>query len=173
MSKTSVVMVLCGGFLCAVPACPQAGAISGSDQQFVNTAAQTDMTEAHVGQMAQDRGASQGVKDFGQTLVTDHTSDYTQLSTIVAKDGGTVPKGLDAAHDRMIAPFDRLKGAAFDHKFAQEMVMGHTKAIAEYRREAKDGQNADIKAYANQALPTLEKHLQMARDLAKSKGKKK
>jgi putative membrane protein len=132
-------------------------------------AAQTDMMEAHLGQMAQDQGAAQGVKDFGQTLVTDHTNDYQQLTASAGKANLTVPKGLDAARDRMIAPFNKLKGAAFDRKFIQEMVVGHTKAIAEYRREARDGQNADIKAYATQALPTLEKHLEIARGLEKHK----
>lgn len=168
MSKTSIGITLCCAALCALPAFSQANA-SSSDQKFVDMAAQTDMTEAHLGQMAQDQGSAQGVKDFGQTLVTDHTSDYTQLTAAAGKASLNVPKGLDAAHDRMIAPFEKLKGAAFDRRFIQEMVVGHTKAVAEYRREAKDGQNADIKAYANQALPTLEKHLEAARDLQKHK----
>ena len=70
----------------------------------------------------------------------------------------------------MIAPFEKLKGPAFDHRFVQETVTGHTKAIPEYQKEANNGQNADIKAYVNQALPTLQKHLEQARDLQKSKG---
>ena len=73
----------------------------------------------------------------------------------------------------MITPFEKLKGAAFDHHFTQAMVAGHQKAIAEYQKEANNGQNADIKAYANQALPTLQKHLEQARDLQKSKSAKK
>ncbi len=69
----------------------------------------------------------------------------------------------------MIAPLSKMKAAAFDRKFVHDMVAGHEKAIAEYQREAKDGQNADVKAYATQALPTLQKHLQTARDLEKGK----
>jgi putative membrane protein len=53
------------------------------------------------------------------------------------------------------------------------MVAGHQKAIAAYQKEANDGQNADIKAYANQTLPALQKHLEQARDLEKSKSAKK
>jgi putative membrane protein len=64
-----------------------------------------------------------------------------------------------------------LKGAAFDRRYAREMVAGHTKAITEYKRAAQDAQNADIKAYATQTLPTLEKHLQAAKDLAKPAAK--
>jgi putative membrane protein len=163
--------ILTGLFCCALGAVPalaqKAGATAMSDQQFIDFAAQTDMTEAHLGQAAANQAASQEVRDFAQMLVTDHTTDYTQLGTIATKAGLTVPKGLDAKHDKMVAPFEKLKGAAFDHRFAREMVMGHTKAIAEYKREAQDAQNPDVKAYASQALPTLEKHLQTAKDLEK------
>ena len=39
----------------------------------------------------------------------------------------------------------------------------------EYKREAQDAQNPDVKTYASQTLPTLEKHLQSAKDLEKKK----
>ncbi len=76
--KTGIAVAFCCGALCALPAFSQTPA-SGTDQQFVNTAAQIDMTEAHIGQMAQDQGGTQGVKDFGQMLVTDHTADYNNV----------------------------------------------------------------------------------------------
>lgn len=158
--------------LCCVPALAQkehakAGAAM-TDQQFVDFAAQTDMMEANLGQAAASQAASQGVKDYAQTLVTDHTSDYNQLSTVAGKANLVVPKGLDAAHDKMIAPLEKLKGAGFDHRYVQEMIAGHTKAIAIYKKEADDAQSADLKAYATQTLPTLQKHLDGAKDLAKA-----
>ncbi len=167
--KTILSSVICCA-LCQLPMMAQAAAGAGStDQDFVTLAAQTDMTEAHLGQLAQSQGSSQAVKDLGQMLTTDHTSDYSQLGTIATKAGLTVPKGTDAKHDKMIAPFEKLKGKAFDHRYAQMMVKGHQEAIAAYKKEASDGQNADIKAYAQQTLPTLEKHLKAAQDAEKGK----
>jgi len=171
MKKTSILIAFCCGALCSLPAFSQAAG-GTSDQDFVNMAAQTDMLEAHLGQMAADQASSDAVKSYAQMLTTDHTNDYQQLTMAATKAGLTVPKGLDAQHDKMITPFEKLKGAAFDRHFEQAMVAGHTKAIAEYQKEANNGQNADIKAYANQALPTLQKHLEQARDLEKSKGAK-
>ncbi len=158
----------CGIALCCVPAFAQATA-SASDQKFVDFAAQTDMTEAHLGQMAQEQASGQDVKDFAQTLVTDHTDDYNKLTAAATKAGATVPKGIDAANNKMIAPFEKMKGAAFDRRFERDMVTGHTKAIAEYKRAEADLQNPDLKAYATAALPVLEKHLQAAKDLEKTK----
>jgi len=135
-------------------------------------AAQTDMLEAHLGQMAAGQASRQDVKDYASMLVTDHTADYEQLTVLAAKDGFTMPKGLDAAHDRMIAPFDKLKGAAFESRYIHEMIVGHTEAIGIYTKEAADAENADLKAYASATLPTLHKHLDGAKALEKKPSKK-
>ena len=164
----NILSVLACYALWQLAAMAQAGA-GMTDQDFVNLAAQTDMTEAHLGKLAQDQGASQAVKDLGQMLAMDHTAEYSQLGMIAMKAGLTVPKSIDAKHDKMIAPFEKLKGKMFDRRYAQTMVKGHQEAIAAYKKEASDGQNADIKAYAQQTLPTLEKHLKAAQDAEKGK----
>lgn len=140
-----------------------------TDQQFVDFAAQTDMTEANLGQAAQEKGG-QAVQDYGASLRSDHTSDYNQLAEAAQKAGLTVPKGIDAKNDRVINSLDKLKGPAFDHRFAQEMIAGHEHAIAVYKQASEDAQNPDIKAYAQQALSTLQKHLGDAKQLEKPKG---
>ena len=141
-----------------------------TDQQFVDFAAQTDMVEANLGQLAQDAAATQPVKDYGNMLVTDHTADYKQLTDAAKQANLNVPSAIDAEHNKtMIAPFQKPKGAAFDRKYEQEMIAGHTKAIAIYKKEAADAQNDAIKSYAQTALPVLEKHLSGAKDLEKSK----
>ena len=143
-----------------------------SDQQFVDFAAQTDMVEANLGQLAQNVAAAQDVKDYGQMLATDHTSDLGQLYTAAKQANLNVPTAIDAEHNKaMIDPFQKLKGAAFDRRFAAEMVSGHTKAIAIYKKEAADAENPAIKSYAQTALPVLEKHLDGAKTLGKSGGK--
>ncbi len=168
--------VCCVGLLCVLALAQGAhkktaagAAAPMNDQDFVDFAGQTDMLEANLGQLAENQASAQGVKDYAQMLVTDHTNDYTQLSLVAGKANLIVPKGLDATHDKMIAPFDKLKGAAFAHRYIQEMIAGHTKAIAVYTKEAADAQSADLKAYASQTLPTLQKHLDSAKDLAKAK----
>ena len=138
-----------------------------TDQKFVDMAAQTDMLEAHLGQMAADHADSQDVKDYANMLVSDHTADYQQLTALAAKDSLTLPTALDASHNKLIAPFEQLKGAAFDSRYAHEMVAGHTGAIGVYTKESSDAQNADVKAYASATLPTLQKHLDGAKDLSK------
>lgn len=165
--------VVCCMTLATIPALGQKKAAEKgamTDQQFVDFAAQTDMVEANLGQLAQTVSDNQQVKDYGQTLVTDHTQDYQQLSDMAKQAGLNVPNAIDAEHNKMmIDPFQKLKGGAFDHKYIQEMVAGHTKAIEMYKKEAADAQNAQVKTYAQNALPVLEKHLAAAKDLEHAK----
>jgi putative membrane protein len=147
-----------------------------TDQQFVEWAGQTDMAEANLGQLASSQASSQGVKDYAQMVVTDHTSDYNQLTAAAGKASLNVPKGLDTDHQKMAASMQKAKGAAFDHQYIQAMITGHNKAISIYTKEASDAQSPDIKAYASAALPTLQKHLDGAKEIAtpqkKTAGKK-
>jgi putative membrane protein len=143
-----------------------------TDQQFVDFAAQTDMVEANLGQLAQDVGQSQAVKDYGKMLQSDHTDDYGQLQAAAQQTSLTVPNAIDAVHNKsMIGPMNKLKGAAFDHKYIAEMIAGHTKAIEIYKKEAQEAQNQAIKSYAETAVPVLQKHLDGAKDLQKDKTK--
>lgn len=142
-----------------------------TDQQFIDMAAQTDMIEANLGQMAAGSAASEQVKDYAQMLVTDHTADYQQLKALAAQANLTVPNAIDAEHYKMmIAPFEKLKGAAFDKKYQQEMVAGHTKALDAYKKEATSAENPEVKSYAASTEPVLEKHLSDAKNLSKPSG---
>ncbi len=46
-----------------------AASLSPTDKQFMVSAAKTDMTEAHEGQMAENQGRSDDVKNLAKTLV--------------------------------------------------------------------------------------------------------
>jgi putative membrane protein len=51
-----------------------------------------------------------------------------------------------------------LPGPQFDRQFAKDMVVDHKQAISKYEKEAKSkGPLAD---FAQQTVPTLQKHLQ-------------
>lgn len=141
-----------------------------TDQQFVDLAAQTDMIEANLGQFAQDAASSQSVKQYGQMLVTDHTADYKKLQNLASQANVTVPDAIDAAHNKsMITPFQKLKGKQFDTRYIREMVAGHSKAIAVYKKEADDATNPTVKSYAQDAIPVLQKHLDDAKAVEQGK----
>jgi putative membrane protein len=139
-------------------------------QTFVTKAVQGNLAEVSMGQLAQQKGNSDGVRSFGQQLVTDHSAANQKLTSVASGIGVTPPtepsKKQKSDHDKMA----RMSGDAFDRAFARHMVADHRMAIADYRKAAKM-KDDQIASYATETLPTLEKHLQMAQSLNKSGGK--
>jgi putative membrane protein len=143
----------------------QAAALNSADRRFVMEAAMGGMTEVELGRLAAERGSSDAVKQFGQRMVDDHSRANSELMQLVSGKGITLPTALDAKHQAMVAKMSRLSGAAFDSAYAKEMVKDHNKAVALFQREATGGADADLKAFAQKTLPTLQEHLRMARAL--------
>ena len=136
-----------------------------TDQQFADAAAQGGMAEVKLGQLAEDKGQNQAVKDFGKRMVTDHSKANDDLKTAAQKDNITLPDKM-SAHDQ--AQYDRLSklsGEAFDRAYARDMVRDHRGDIAAFKHEADDGKVTGIKDFASQTLPTLEDHLKDAREM--------
>ena len=133
------------------------------DQAFLTDAIKGDNGEIALGQMAQQKGASQDVKDFGQTLVTDHTNAKQQAAALAQQAGMTVPDGMKDEQTAEQTKLEGLTGAAFDKEFARFSVDAHQKDIAKFQQQANGtGPTADL---AKQTLPVLQKHLQVAQGL--------
>jgi len=144
-------------------------AMSG-DQHFVMETANASMAEVELGKLAQARGANPSVKAFGQQMVTDHSKANDELKQLASSKKITLPSAIDAAHKAVRDRLAKLSGAAFDKAYADEMVKGHQTVVASFKQEAEGGTDAEIKAWANKTLPTIEKHLQQAQDLQKTVG---
>lgn len=95
-----------------------------------------NVVEANLGQLAESVASARPVKDNAQMLVTDHTTDCNQLYKIAQQANLTVPNAIDAEHNKaMIDPFQKLKGAALDQRYIQEMITGHPKRSRSTRKK--------------------------------------
>jgi putative membrane protein len=154
--------------LCACPFFGQSK-LSSEDRNFVKMAADLDMTEAHIGQMAQQQASGQDVKSFGQTLASDHSNSYGQLLAVAEKAHEQAPRGINIDKDAEYRQLQHATGAKFDRTFLADEIRGHERALAEFKREAEHGQNPELKTYAKEQIPVLEQHLRKAQDLARMK----
>ena len=111
------------------------------DHTFMMKAAEGGMAEVQMGQLAQQNGQSQAVKDFGKRMVTDHTKANDQLKQ-VAEQGCDAADVAEFARPGRIQQMSKLQGEAFDKAYAKMMVSDHKKDIAEFQREASSGSNA-------------------------------
>jgi putative membrane protein len=136
-----------------------------ADETFVQKAAMGGLAEVDAGNLAQQQGGSDAVKQFGAKMVADHGKANDELKQIATGKSMSVPSAPDAAHQAAKAKLQAKSGAAFDQAFKAQMVADHKATIALFEQEAKNGKDADLKAFASKTLPDLQGHLKMAQAL--------
>jgi putative membrane protein len=137
------------------------------DQQFLRTMAIADMTDAHLGEMAEGKAAKAAVKDFGHAIAKDNTQEYEQLTVLANKAGETIPKGIDERKSSVIRPLTARKGGEFDRDFLRTEVADERRVISALQTEAAHGTNPDIKAWAGKVVSARQQELQQAQSLEK------
>jgi putative membrane protein len=142
-----------------------AGKASKADQAFLKEAVQGDMTEVKMGELAQQKGQSDSVKTFGETLQKDHGDHLKKLQAMAQQMGAQAPSEPSAKQQADYDKLAKLSGAKFDREFAKHMVMDHKMDISKYQAEAK--KTGPLAELAKETVPTLQKHLQMAQSLDK------
>ena len=141
-----------------------ASRLKTADANFADKAAQGGMAEVELGKMAAKKAKDPKVKQFGQRMVDDHTKINDQLKSIATNKGLTLPTMLDSKDEALKNKLSSLQGEEFDKTYMENMVSDHEKDISDFQHEADHGQDADLKAFAQKNLPTLQTHLQLAKD---------
>ena len=136
--------------------------LAAADKSFVEKAAVGGMAEVEMGKMAQQKGSSDQVKQFGSRMVEDHSKANDELKQIASGKGLQLPSAPDAHNQQQMARMQKLSGAEFDRAYMDHMVKDHKKDIAEFKKQASSGKDPEIKAFAAKTLPTLQEHLKMA-----------
>lgn len=132
------------------------------DTKWATNAAEGGMLEVQLGNLAQTNASSQQIKDFGKMMADDHSKANEELMALAARKNISLPTALGEAKQKDYDDLAAKKGADFDKAYADFMVSDHKKDIDAYQKEANDGKDPDIKAWAGGKVPTLQHHLQMA-----------
>jgi len=135
---------------------------AGSDQAFVDKAAQGGLAEVKLSQLAMDKGQAAEVKQFARRMVEDHTKANVELKQIADKQNLVVPTRLDEKHQKAYDELSKLDGPRFDKEYMRTMVQDHDEATKLFKDQSQHGQNPELKSFAMKTLPTLEKHDDLA-----------
>ena len=136
--------------------------LSGPDADFVNKAAQGGLAEVQLGQMVAQKAQNQAVKDFAQRMVDDHSKANDQLKQLASQKGINLPTDVDPSDKQFQDQLSSASGAKFDKMYMDHMVQDHQKDVSEFQSETTKASDPDVKNFAQQTLPTLQEHLQLA-----------
>jgi putative membrane protein len=134
-------------------------AVSSDDAKFATAAANGGLAEVALGKLALTKTDDQAIKDFANMMVTDHGQANTELMGIAQTKNITLPTEPDSAHMKKADELSKMSAADFDKAYVSAMIDGHKKTLDLMNNEAKNGQDADLKAFAAKVAPTVQKHL--------------
>ena len=154
----------------AMPAFAQG--MAEADKTFIKDAGSGGMMEVQLGQMAQEKGKMQEVRDFGKRMVTDHGKANDELKALASKKGVPWPAKLELKHRMMVGKFKKVSAEDFDKKYMKAMVKDHTKDVDEFSKATKWLEDPELKAWTAKTLPVLEQHHKQAKELAQKLGVK-
>ena len=158
-------------FLALMLALPAlAVAASNPDASFYKNAAEGGIAEVEAGQLAQDKGNSQQVKDFGAMMVKDHSAANEKLKALAASKNVTLPTSPSVGQMAAKTKLNVLSGDTFDKSYVKGQISAHRQTIALFRKEISSGQDADAKAFATETLPTVRSHLKAVVKIAADMG---
>lgn len=153
--------------------CANAQIISEKDVKFAQAAAEGNIMEIRLGELAQTNGLTAEVKSLGTMMVTDHTKANDELKTLAAKKNISLPSGMSEKAQKHYDMLAKKQGRDFDKAYSKCMVHDHKKDICKFKKEAKKGEEPELKQWASNMLPTLEHHKQMSEEACKAVKKNK
>lgn len=140
---------------------PSGSNVPGPDRAFAIMAAETDMAEIEIGNLALKKSQSDEVKKLAQKLVEDHTKTSGEMKEIASSKKLPLPKKTDSKHRALIAKLEGESGGQFDKDFLAANSMDHHRVITAFKKESNDGKDQEIMAFAEKNLPAIEKHSAM------------
>ena len=136
------------------------------DSKFVTKAAQSDQTEIQTSQLALQKSTNPNIRQYAENMIREHTTSSQKLMPIAMQKKITLPKDVGPLNRPLLNELSQLSGAEFDQVYLVGQIRGHAGTQAEYQTYLREGRDANLKAFANQILPIVSNHLQMAQNMA-------
>jgi putative membrane protein len=153
--------------LCIVALRVAGGALAQAapaEQSYVQSAQTINQAELALGQLAQQRGSSDEVKQMARNMVDRHSALSAQLADLARERAIPTAQHPSTVDDRAYVRLGKLSGTSFDEAFKQAVADAHTRELALHRGEIERGGDAGLRSYAQSRVSALEASMEQAKD---------
>lgn len=158
-----------GGLLAAlstaVPAFPDDATLEPGDRFFLQQASKGGLLEVSLAQLAPERAGSREIQEAAIRLLEDHRQANERLKAFADRRHVTLPTEL-GPHQLDVDRLAQLSGPDFGKAYLKEMIEHHEQAVATFQRQAEEGADPEIRAWAAQLVPALREHLHLVQRIA-------
>ncbi|WP_174535819.1 DUF4142 domain-containing protein [Micromonospora chalcea] len=143
---------------------------STQDTQYLQAVHQVNLFEITAGNLAQQKGQNEQVKDLGKMFVTDHTQLDQTVQSTAQQLNVQLPADPTADQQKVLDKLNNLNGAEFDKAWVTAQLAGHVQAIQATQTEISQGSEQSVVQIAQDALPVLQAHYDALVALAQTLG---
>ena len=141
----------------------------GADSSFIATTGSLGLLQVELGKLAQQKGSSPAVKEFGARMVAEYSKLNGELAA-GAKGAAYPAPVILRQHQKTLDWFVSTGRSSFDKKYMAEMVSEHKEAARLFQQESEGGRVTSLKELASKLLPTVQQHADLAAETAGSVG---
>ena len=134
-------------------------AATPTDKAFVAKVSQGGMFEVQAGRLADQKGSTQDIRDFGAMEVHDHTGVGDKLKVASSHSGISFSSQLNPEFTGKLGHLQSLSGPAFDAAYMDEMSTLYAADGAAFAEEAKEGGSAEFRAFGAETHRIVQRHI--------------
>ncbi len=139
--------------------------IDNSAQDFAEKAAMGNMMEIEASKIALSQASHADVKTFAQTVIDDHSKVAEDLNRIASTKNMMLPTMLSEGQQKDLNDLREKTGNDFDKMYVSMMVDDHKDDVDAFQNAVDNLDDADLKTFAINTLPTLQKHRATIEDI--------
>lgn len=140
-------------------------ALAQSPVAFIDDASAQGMADIEASRQAHQQTSSRAVKEYTIQVINDRTTANQHLARIAKQlDLPIAPREQLMDQARRLIPAV-AEGEDVDRAYATNQIKSTEQAIRQIRQQAQASELPEFKAFAEETLPKLKNHLQMAKAL--------
>lgn len=137
--------------------------LNAVDRDFAMRAFGSSIAEVQAGRLAAEKTLDEDVRQFAQEMVKDHTASNEELTKIAQTKKLELPMAPSTSFKEPLQQLTTVTGPQHDRFYMERFgVDGHKETLQIYEREIREGQDGELKRYAERWVPTLRAHLDRA-----------
>jgi putative membrane protein len=165
--KSSLIVLATGLLLAATGAFAQGA--GPTDPQIAHIVVTANQVDIDAGKLAESKGTSKDVRDFGKQMVTDHSGVNAQAVALVKKlnvtpEDNPTSQSLKKGGEDNLKNLNGLKGAAFDKAYIDHEVAYHQQVLDALDKVLiPNAKNEELKGLMVKVRPAFVAHLDHAK----------
>lgn len=138
-------------------------------RSFIEEASAAGMFEVDSSKIALEKSSNDKVKEFAQQMVDDHTKAGDALKAAVSEDQKNYLSTKSTEKQvKEIEKLNKEDAKGFDKEYVKAQVKAHDEAVKLFTKYSEKGDDAELKEFAKNTLPTLQQHKTMIDDIHSS-----